>query len=375
MASESGVMVKRNLATGSAALVALATIVVACGDESGSSGSTTSNGGGGSGAGVAGAGGGGTGGGVGVGGTGGGAPVEPVDCVAGAMLGGDAVCNADNSQCSYLLRVMHYNVHALPETLSGENPKDRMRRIGEILAERRDAGTQPDFVLLQEAFDKVDRIIDRAGYAYVVQGPTQPIGLDGGLYILSDHPVVGQDKQSFDACADVDCFAEKGVLAISTQVPAMPEPIVIITTHLQAQSENDAVRIQQIDEMLPYLAAQNIESNASVFAGDFNFKAKPDHDAHPSYQHFIDTTPYIPAGKACLDDVVNCSIVLEDATKSDEADVWFSTNDHQFYYASSAARYRLSVRQFEVTFTEDFEGDPLSDHWAREADYCFTWEP
>jgi endonuclease/exonuclease/phosphatase family metal-dependent hydrolase len=369
-------MTKRHLELGAATFAVLAMAVAACsGDGASSSSRNTETNGGGAGGGTDS-----SGGGVGVGGAGGNASVEPVDCVVGASFGGDPVCNVDNSQCSYVVRVMHYNVHALPETLSGENPKDRMRRIGEILADRRDAGTQPDFVLLQEAFDKVDRIIDRAGYANVVQGPTQPIGLDGGLYILSDHPVVGQDMQSFIACADVDCFAEKGVLAISTQVAAMPEPIVILTTHLQAQSENDAVRIQQIDELLPYLAAQNIAKSidpgtASVFAGDFNFKAIPDHDAHPSYQHFIDTTPYVPAGKACLDDVVNCAIVLEDPTQSDEADVWFSTNDHQFYYASSAARYRLSVRQFEVTFTEDFEGDPLSDHWAREADYCFTWVP
>ncbi len=80
-------------------------------------------------------------------------------CVDGAAAKGDDVCN--ESACSKVVRILNYNVHALPETVSGDNPKDRMRRIGEALASRRQEGTQPDFVLLQEAFDKRDRISDR----------------------------------------------------------------------------------------------------------------------------------------------------------------------------------------------------------------------
>ena len=296
-------------------------------------------------------------------------------CVVGAQLGEAARCTADNQRCSKVLRIVSYNVHALPELVSGENPKDRLRRIGEILAEQRRAGRLPDFVLLQEAFDKEDRLIDRAGFAEVIAGPESSTSLSSGLFALTDHPVVGRDSEAYEACAAEDCLSEKGVLAIATHPEGMPEPAIVITTHLQAQSENDATRIDQINELVPYLDKQGVSSGASIFAGDFNFKARPDHDAHPSYRHFLESTPYLPAGKECLDDPLHCSVDLGPDGNTDEADLWLSTNDHQFYFAADASPYDIAIVSAALTFTEDFEGEPLSDHWAKQFDYCFSWTP
>lgn len=299
---------------------------------------------------------------------------SPLSCVEGAALR-QITCAPAGSPCSLLFRVLNYNVHALPESISGENPADRLRRIGEILAARRVEGTHPDVVLLQEAFDKEDRLIDRAGYAHVVKGPEQTFGLDSGLYLLADAPVVAEDRVSFNACAGADCFAEKGAVGVALAVDGLPRPLRILTTHLQAQSENDEVRIQQIDELVPYLEAFGVSSDASIFGGDFNFKAKPDHPSHPSYEHFLARTPYRSSGQVCVEGPQPCDIHLDPEGKTDVDDIWYSTNDHQFHHAPPESGYAIEVRAAALTFTEDFEGKPLSDHWGHEFDYCVTFRP
>jgi endonuclease/exonuclease/phosphatase family metal-dependent hydrolase len=263
--------------------------------------------------------------------------------------------------------VMTYNVHALPLDFSIPS---RFAEIGDQLAARRAAGTAPDFVVLQEAFvEGVQDLIDRSGYPYFVEGPgPSTLQLNSGLYMLSEYPLLDPTTIIYNKCAVADCGARKGIVAVRVQLPGVPEPIVILTTHMQAHKENDDVRIDQIDQSLSFLSDAGIYEYPSVYAGDFNFKARDDHEAHPSYVHFLANTPYASTGELCVNDT-ECITGLGPDGNTDEHDLWWSTNDHQFYHAPVVSGYTINPLFFELLFTTPFNGDPLSDHWAVEARY------
>jgi hypothetical protein len=69
------------------------------------------------------------------------------------------------------ISVLIYNVWGLPWPVAS-NRRDPIRKIGETLGEMRAAGTEPDIVLLQEAFTtKSLPILELSGYPNIVGGP------------------------------------------------------------------------------------------------------------------------------------------------------------------------------------------------------------
>ncbi len=289
-----------------------------------------------------------------------------IGAAAGPARGADLVVTRD-------LVVLDYNVKALPIVTD----LDRLKRIGEIFAERRAAGDAPDVVLLQECYmGKARRIRDRAGYPYQLLGDGQGGGVGlfenpSGLEILSNYPIVATSQRRFGDCAFPDCIIAKGVLGAAIRVPGVPFPIEIYNTHLQADTRNDPERRNQIDDLETYFWRIGFGRRPAIFGGDFNFKPR-----HPSYHKFLRVLPFQDVGADCLAAPDRCALELTGRT--DESDVWRSNHDRQFTYVPEQVGpggYRVEIRPERVirNFTEPYRGEPLSDHWGFEVRYRIRW--
>jgi endonuclease/exonuclease/phosphatase family metal-dependent hydrolase len=268
------------------------------------------------------------------------------------------------------LKVLTYNVKALPVLTD----LDRLKRIGEILAERRRAGDEPDVVVLQEAFDrKARRVRNRAGYPYAIRGPR-----DGGLFanasgleVLSNHPIVERHQRRLHDCAFPECLVAKSVVAVTIELPGVPAPVQVLTTHLQADSRNEPVRRNQVDDITVFLGRIAFGGAPAIFAGDFNFKPR-----HPSYHKFVRETPFADAGLRCLAAPAACEVVLEPGP-TDWTDVWKTTNDRQFFYQPPESPLRIEpirvIRNFTEPVARGGERGFLSDHWGYEVHYRIRW--
>jgi endonuclease/exonuclease/phosphatase family metal-dependent hydrolase len=269
------------------------------------------------------------------------------------------------------LKVLTYNVKALPVLTD----LDRLKRIGEILAERRRRGDEPDVVVLQEAFSrKAQRVRNRAGYPHAIRGPGRG-GLfanSSGLEVLSNFPIVERHARRLNDCAFPECLVAKSVVAVAIELPGAPGPVQVLTTHLQADSRNEPVRRNQIDDIAVFLDRIGFGGAPAVFAGDFNFKPR-----HPSYHKFLRATPFADAGLGCLAAPAACEVVLDAGGPTDWTDVWKTTNDRQFYYQPEASPIRIEpvrvIRNFTEPFPRGGERGFLSDHWGYEVHYRLRW--
>jgi endonuclease/exonuclease/phosphatase family metal-dependent hydrolase len=268
------------------------------------------------------------------------------------------------------LKVLTYNIKGLPLITD----LDRLKRIGEILAERRRLGEEPDVVVLQEAFvRKARRVRDRAGYPYMIQGPTGG-GLfanASGLEVLSNHPIVERHQRRLHDCAFPECVVSKAIVGVTLGLPGVPYPVDVFTTHLQADTRNDRVRSNQIDDITVFLNRIRFGRVPAIFAGDFNFKPR-----HESYHKFLRETPFADAGFDCVVAADACEIVVGVHGQTDWTDVWKSTNDRQFYYQPADSRLRIEPVRVIRNFTEPVRGGErgfLSDHWGYEVHYRIRW--
>jgi endonuclease/exonuclease/phosphatase family metal-dependent hydrolase len=287
-------------------------------------------------------------------------------CAVAVGLGAHPAAAAGALSRSFELTVLSYNVKAIPWITD----LGRLKRIGEILRERRERGQEPDLVLLQEAFsNKSKRIQSRAGYPYQVAGTgssSLTFENGSGLEILSDFPIRETYSRSFDDCAFPDCLVDKSILGVAVQVPELPFEIQIFNTHLQAQTPHDEVRKNQVDDIEVFLQRLGFGDRPAILAGDFNFKPR-----HASYQKFRRELPFQESGLFCLQPGAPCRIELDPRGRTDLDDIWKSSHDRQFYYALE--RVRIEPIQVKRNFTERIGGENLSDHWGYEVRYRISW--
>lgn len=99
----------------------------------------------------------------------------------------------------------------------------------------------PDVVGLCEVFGNDERasIVARLQdiYGFHLQGPDEDdVEEDGGLLLLSRHPIVAHHQTIYRQCAGEDCLSNKGVLHARIVVPNHPAPYDLFLTHLQNPS-------------------------------------------------------------------------------------------------------------------------------------------
>jgi len=305
-----------------------------------------------------------------------------------------AVSFAANAQPHAVdITVLSYNINGLPSPIKkGKAP--HYARIAELLIQRRTQGTQPNIVLIQEAFDgQADIVAETTGYQYVLKGPSRKEPsqrgdahwvqktrkayasfsdpqkfLNSGLIILSDFPIIEARHKAFnsDECAGLDCLSNKSILLARIQVPGLDKPIDIINSHFNSRGTAKAPRkevlqahYRQTETLKWFLDKINI-GNATIVAGDFNTKQAA------RYDYFKKTIGYKDAGEICVNEPQSCVIVAGTAPEL----ILYKTNDKQFIKDGEGAH--IDPQHMERNFDEMLNGKPLSDHLGYEVTYSIT---
>ncbi len=189
--------------------------------------------------------------------------------------------------------------------------------LGALIAFLREL--QPDVVGLSEMWSASDRDRVRselaALYPYTVDGPheaTVDVGvaefelMDGGLLLLSRHPVVTQAQTLYRQCSGDDCLANKGVLHARIQRSGDPCPVDVFLTHTQAAhptvagttaGAREAVEAQ-IRHLAAFIRASRDALVPAMLFGDFNIDFFAHRDLYDrllgSLQSPVDVIPKSP---------------------------------------------------------------------------------
>ena len=180
------------------------------------------------------------------------------------------------------ITVLIYNVCGLPWPIGcGKTSRDTdengkriptqcfrssaLKDIGDKLAEMRRHGTEPDIIMLQEAFISTSaEIPERGGYPNWVTGPGRKDlgpthseraseefisqrsfwkgeksgkGQSSGLLLASNFPIVELFNHPFNQweCGGLDCLANKGLLVAELEIPGLPDHLMLATAHFNSR--------------------------------------------------------------------------------------------------------------------------------------------
>jgi endonuclease/exonuclease/phosphatase family metal-dependent hydrolase len=297
---------------------------------------------------------------------------------------------------SNTLTVMSYNIEGLPVPARFGRAKS-LKRIGEGLAAMRKQGSQPDVVLLQEAFAAPAKdIAAEGGYRYVADGPStsnlngtpapaeadrfvsaashwkgEDDGkwVDSGLRILSDYRIVRVERLAFPAwaCAGYDCLANKGALIAWIQIPGSPRPIAFVDTHLNsraasgvAKARADAAYLFQLAELRKFIASQIPRNVAAFLGGDFN-------SGKAHVRQTALASPLLLDSRNSLSDAFRTSGTV---ALQDRADIeTIRRRGKDWLYYRGEVSLPVTLTGYEVPFGRLTDGSALSDHLGYEATY------
>ena len=162
---------------------------------------------------------------------------------------------------------------------------DRDGSIAEIVAQI--AALQPDVVGLCEMFADGEREFVRDKlrliYPHFREGPDEAdLESDGGLLLLSRHPILFSRDIIYRDCDGSDCFANKGILHMRLQPPSWPTPVDVFFTHMQNIATSDGVRAlyAQLDHLNQFMGLHGAPNVPKIIMGDLNIPAgDPQHYA------------------------------------------------------------------------------------------------
>lgn len=310
----------------------------------------------------------------------------------GLGIAGTAQAQTPVNQTS--LSLLSYNVHGLPWPLAADRP-EAMEKIASDLRDMRTQGRQPHVVVLQEAFTSTAKdIFRKAGYRYVVEGPsaaqTSDVAPDAadsrfaaaarwlkgesvgkvygsGLMILSDYPITSVRKVAYPtfACAGFDCLANKGAMLATVALPDGSQ-VAVATTHLNsrkasgvANDRSDRAYQRQIEVLDQLLTKGRDVSMPLVVAGDFNVGKSA------IRRDFIAEHAALWTGGAAapVENTLQAPCTLRDATARSTADldiVKRRSKDWQFFNAGAQLGIRAAA--LSIPFGHAADGSMLSDH-------------
>ena len=244
------------------------------------------------------------------------------------------------------LSFLTYNVHGLPEQITGDNTSERISSIGPLL-------NQFDVVGLQEIFDDED-------HQTLVANSTHQTHLrfsekiedsrfyGSGLSIFANGVVDKFQHEHYEDCngitdASGDCLASKGFQLARIKLQEDFE-IDVLNTHLEAGGgeEDHQIRISQVEHIIT--TCSDWSSNRPLlFLGDTNL--------HPS-----DST------EAQLIEELMEALNLQDSCEQVDCGE-INHIDRILYRSSSELQISISQWQNEPNFYDE-NNIPLSDHLA-----------
>jgi endonuclease/exonuclease/phosphatase family metal-dependent hydrolase len=162
---------------------------------------------------------------------------------------------------------------------------DRDGAVAEISARIR--ALSPDVVGLCEVFSDGEREDIRGAlrdlYPHFQEGPDEAdLESDGGLLLLSRHPLLAANAFIFRDCDGVDCFANKGMIHIRVRGGSWPTALDVFYTHAQDISTGDGVATlyAQLSAMQAFIERNADPALPAIVMGDLNIPGEnPQHYA------------------------------------------------------------------------------------------------
>ncbi len=192
---------------------------------------------------------------------------------------------ARSSEAQDSLRLLTWNIQMLPFPAKSNHRAQRAKTIVKILKEQ-----AYDVIAFQEAFKGRSRRIIRKGLReeYPHQTPilNKKVGLkvNGGVMMVSRHPINGYYETRFHARTGNDKLARKG--AMLAELDVRGKPIQVLSTHLQAFGR-DSVLISQYRQMRDELLIPHAKPGVlQIICGDLN--TRPTSARYPAMLQILD---------------------------------------------------------------------------------------
>lgn len=319
---------------------------------------------------------------------------------------------------SMTVSVLIYNVAGLPWPvgcgkksrnldLRGEripiacNRSAALKDIGDVLGEFRRQGSEPDIIMVQEAFiSAAAEIPERGGYPNWVAGPGyRDLGLkyserasqafidersfwkgekfgkrqSSGLLLASNFPIVKHYNHAFNQweCGGYDCLANKGLLVAELEIPGLPDTLAVATTHYNARRSTGVSNERALMAHNLQVASANAFLNSLgrdflpfIWGGDLNMRHAPDR-----IQYFVDDVgdKLNEVSSFCIDPNTECEVRIQWDTDKP----WFETQDLQGWV--SGARVHIEPVRVEAMFEDPVDGIMPSDHDGLLVYYRLSW--
>lgn len=290
----------------------------------------------------------------------------------------------DPSMLSQLAQILGITPSMTLDTITSAGTKNlsvinvdiaNAKNLLQALIDRKNAGTAPDVILLQNAnSDAARKFIKDINYSFVAMGPTKDgFSNDAGIAILSKYKIIQSSNFSWgNNCLGSACNNNQGIIHARIQVDGVPHPVEIMNTQFQSKQAAQAVNMlnlldftqnKQLLDFAAYFAKNALTDLPLILGGDFESDVNS-----RIYQQLLQFLKARNGGKECAD-VVACAI----AAGSQRFELWFNSFDHQFIRNSSKVIMK-PLKGNRAFKTSDLEA-AISNGGALEMVYQLSWKP
>ena len=249
------------------------------------------------------------------------------------------------------------------------------KNLLDALIARKNAGTAPDVILLQNAnTDAARKFIKDINYNFITMGPTKTgYAKDAGLAILSKYNITQSTNFSYGQnCLGTACNANQGIIHARIKIDGVPHPIDVINTQFQSKQAAIAANLanlldytqnKQLIDFATYVGKNLLTDIPMIIGGDFESDVNS-----RIYQQILYALKVRNGGKECAD-ISTCTIV----SGTQRYELWFNSFDHQFIKNSAkiAMKTIKGQRAFKATDLDAL----ISSGGALEMVYEINWKP
>jgi len=263
-----------------------------------------------------------------------------------------------HAQSSTHLKVLSWNIGALPYIEELRNKTDRLNSISSALVTQKTY----DIIIFEESFTNKSRQIienklhDMYPYSY---GPiSSTLKFNSGLWILSKIPLKMKKEIVFKNSKGFDFLARKGAALFTGEIDNIQFQLII--THLEDDNYPQDIRNKQLTQIYKQLLVVYSDSKVpQIICGDFNTDQKNKKD----YSDLINKL-----------DVQNDTIHGKFTFDDEDNDIYKSNNNPRVidYILIRNSQFIKNIKRDVIIFKNKWKkGYYLSDHNAIEADIDF----
>ncbi len=197
---------------------------------------------------------------------------------------------------------------------------------------------------------------------------------ESGLHIFSAFPVIAVKRMAFGepACAGYDCLANKGALRVRIVVPGVPQPINIVTTHLNSTNtagvpveETHTAHERQVKRLADFWNTAAEPGLPAIIGGDFNIRGS--HIRFLPIAKLFQGTTFVKNTCDVLGGSTKCHIdIRPDAP-------WLTSQDMQAF--RSGRDVLVTPLDAHTVLDEPVNGKRLSAHFGYLVRYRLSWIP